>query len=1148
MSAPAALHGPGAGRRAAPALTPAELSGRLGRLHPPTDEQAAVIGAPLTDSLVVAGAGSGKTETMAARVVYLVATRQVRPAEVLGLTFTRRAAGELAGRIDRRLVELFAADPELAAEVAPADRSAAVSTYDAFAAEVVADHGLRLGLEPGARLLRPAQAWQLADRLVRGWDGSFQEYEPGVSTVVEVVRSLHDQLAAHCLDVGRLRSHLAGLCRRLADLPGPPAKRRRDGSASKTFPSTALATKFTERQRARLLLLDLVEAYGRGLADAGAVDFATIAASAARLAEQVPEVAAGQHAARRLVLLDEFQDTSPAQLRLVTGAFRDVAVTAVGDPHQSIYGWRGAGADTLGAFRHARRIAQVSPLSVTFRNDRAVLAAANVLSGPLAAVSRVEVAALAARPGAGDGQLAVALFRTRAEESAELVRRVRAAWRARTDGHRSSVAVLVRTRAQVEPLLDALRAGDVEVEVVGLAGLLGVPVVVEVVSVLRVLGDPDRGDALIRLLTGARWRIGPRDLDALAGLARRLRRRPGSRSSAQPVDGEPVDGEEVRDPRLLPPEGEPEPGIVDALDTLAEDRRAGSFSAAGRERLTRLARELRDLRSRVDAPLGELVADVVATTGLGTELAAAAATATALAAPAGRSPAGTREDLAAFVEEAERYAGHGGDRDRGALLAFLAYLDVAEERERGLERADGPEDPDPDPDADLADVAVPGWRVQLLTVHASKGLEWDAVFLPGVVDEVFPNTGRSVQGWIIDLGQLPHALRGDAEELPSLDTDRVADRGELNTALDEHREQMGQVREREERRLAYVAVTRARHLAVVTGHRWGTTTRARKVSPFLAELAAAARAAAAGTGWELGPWVDGDPGERPEPDDGPSALWPGALFAPERAALVEAGAALVTGQLDRVDDVLDVPGTAEEVDWARDVDLLLAERDQLAPPPGTPVPVELPTALSVSALVALGRDPDGLGLTLRRPVPREPRPATRLGTRFHAWLEQRWAGERLIDVDELPGAADDADAVAPVLDDETLRGLQEAFARSPWADRTPTEVEYPFAMSVGDGLVLRGRIDAVFRDEATGRVEVVDWKTGPPPAGPGREREVAVQLAAYRLAWHRATGTPLAAITGAFHHVAAGVTVRPADLLDEAGLLGLVARLPAADE
>jgi len=72
-------------------LTPAQLAARLGQ-PPPTAEQAAVIAAPLAPGVVVAGAGSGKTETMAARVVWLVASGQVRPEQVLGLTFTRKAA------------------------------------------------------------------------------------------------------------------------------------------------------------------------------------------------------------------------------------------------------------------------------------------------------------------------------------------------------------------------------------------------------------------------------------------------------------------------------------------------------------------------------------------------------------------------------------------------------------------------------------------------------------------------------------------------------------------------------------------------------------------------------------------------------------------------------------------------------------------------------------------------------------------------------------------------------------------------------------------------------------------------------------------------------------------------------------------------
>ena len=1190
MTAPA---GPQADRRGRPRLTPAELTARLGRQHPPTDEQAAVIGAPLADGLVVAGAGSGKTETMAARVVYLVATRQLRPADVLGLTFTRKAAGELAERIQTRVEQLFSVDPELAAEVDPADRRAVVSTYDALAAEVVADHGLRLGIEPGARLLRPAEAWQLADRVVRDWDGVFTGYTPGVSTVVETVRSLHDQLAAHGVAVDRLRRFQEQLCEQVARLPVPEWKRNRDGRESGRKPAVKEAELFQQRQVARRELLGLVEAYGQALAAARAVDFATISASAARLAEEVPEVAAGRAAAHRLVLLDEFQDTSPAQLRMVVGAFAGVPVTAVGDPHQSIYGWRGAGADTLGSFALRRGIAAPDSLSTTFRNDTAVLDAANVLARPLAVASRVPVRSLRPRTGASPGGVVVALHRTQGDELDDVVERVGRAWRDRVGGRSPSVAVLVRTRGQVEALLDALRRDGIEVEVVGLAGLLGVPVVVEVVSVLRVLGDPDRGEALVRLLTGARWRIGPRDLEGLARLAHHSRPRspgtPAGGADGPDRSGGPGRSGELGQGPLLAPEGEPEPGIVDALDRLADAPLLGDFSAVARRRLVRLARELRGLRARADAPLGELVADVVATTGLGTELRAAE--------DAGRESAsrtGSRQDLAAFVEEAERHAGHGGDRDRAALPAFLAYLDVAEERERGLDRSGDPgrtdeADPDPDPAEEPETAPVSSRRVQLLTVHASKGLEWDAVFVPGVVDAVFPAKARAPKGWVQDLAQLPHALRGDSAGLPALDLAGVGDLGELHEALLRHHEAMGDVRVQEERRLAYVAVTRARRLAVVTGHRWGTTKKPREVSRFLSELAEHARRAGPEAGWELGPWVDGEPGERPEPDPGASALWPGVLLDPDRAAAVEAGAAAVLAAMAAADggdpaagdggdpaagppgdaagregvggdpaegpgggaaapgDRLDLPGTPEEVGWARDVDLLLAERARRVPASGTHVPVELPPSLSVSALVALRRDPNALALALRRPVPRRPRPATRLGTRFHAWLEQRWAGERLLDVEGLPGSADEGDPVGPVLDDARLRDLQEAFARSPWADRTPLEVEFPFAMPVGEGLVVRGRIDAVFADPVTGGVEVLDWKTGPPPSSAAREREVAVQLAAYRLAWHRATGTPLAAVTAAFHHVAAGVTVRPADLLDEDGLLALVRDLPLAD-
>ena len=102
----------------------------------------------------------------------------------------------------------------------------------------------------------------------------------------------------------------------------------------------------------------------------------------------------------------------------------------------------------------------------------------------------------------------------------------------------------------------------------------------------------------------------------------------------------------------------------------------------------------------------------------------------------------------------------------------------------------------------------------------------------------------------------------------------------------------------------------------------------------------------------------------------------------------------------------------------------------------------------------------------------------------------------------------------------------------------------PFETLIGDRLV-RGRIDAVFADAPEGGYDVVDWKTGRPPASDAERHAVSVQLAAYRLAWAALAGVPVAEVRAAFHYVAAEVTVRPADLLDEPGLTALISRIPA---
>jgi DNA helicase-2/ATP-dependent DNA helicase PcrA len=254
----------------------------------------------------------------------------------------------------------------------------------------------------------------------------------------------------------------------------------------------------------------------------------------------------------------------------------------------------------------------------------------------------------------------------------------------------------------------------------------------------------------------------------------------------------------------------------------------------------------------------------------------------------------------------------------------------------------------------------------------------------------------------------------------------------------------------------------------------------------------------------------------------------------EAAALVEAARELPPEAIQ----ALSPDDQALVEAWGGDADLLLAERAQRRG--DGVIPVQLPARLSVSALVALARDPAELARQVRRPMPRPPARQARRGTAFHQWLEQRYGQQRLIDDGDL---FEQADAGGPA-DQQDLTELRARFEHSEWADRWPQAVEVPFETLVGDRLV-RGRIDAVFADAPGGGYDVVDWKTGRPPSSAAERHAVSVQLAAYRLAWAALAGVPVTQVRAAFHYVAGDVTVRPADLLDEAGLTALIEQVPA---
>ena len=1106
-----------------PRYTPLELA-KLLRLPAPTREQAAIIAAPVEPLLVVAGAGSGKTETMAARVVWLVANGYASPDEILGLTFTRKAAGELAHRIRTRLGQLVrrlggeGRDPS--ADMLGGE--ATVSTYHSYAARVVTEHGLRSGYEPATRLLTEASRWQIVDLIVRNYDGDMSDVERAASTVTDAVLALSGELAEHLVTPDQLAGWTG---RFFAEVQGRPGRVYADVQKALTI------------QKARLALLPLVRAYDRRKADFEAMDFGDQMSRAARVARDHPEVGAIERARFRVVLLDEYQDTSHAQVVLLRSLFGSGhPVTAVGDPCQSIYGWRGASAGTLDRFPHefARtdgKPAAALTLTTSWRNRPEILSVANGVSGPLreagARVAELAPAfsvdeAIAGRTARGATAATVhcALLPTHEDEAEWIADSMLAAWRGAARmwdalpenipvERRPTSAVLVRLRSQIPAIEAALRARGLPVEVVGLGGLLDTPEVRDVVCTLRVLADPTDGASLLRLLTGARWRIGPRDLVALHRRARSIAA--ARRQLASGSDG-------ADEPEIVPDRLD-EATLVEALADLGP---AQAYSAEGYARLRAYGNELALMRYRIDQPLPDLIADVERTIGLDVEVAVRAGA-------GGRvGDAGlARGHLDTLGDVAARFA---RDTDGGALAGFLAFLTAAEDEERGLEPGE---------------VEVVEGAVQILTAHAAKGLEWHVVAVAGLTRDVWPGPVRASDHYLGGLGVLPFPLRGDAGGLPRFPLDDTGDQRDVASALGEFAGLWRAHDEREERRLAYVAVTRPRRLLLVSGFWWGEgVKRPRGPSVFLREIHDLCLAGAG----VVDVWTMEPAGEaNPMAEVVPRAEWPGDPLGWRRQAMSEA-AGLVrqlmsssepepSDDLPSVDELLDPEGVSEAARWRLEAELLLAEREQLSRAAG-PLEVALPDHLSVSQLVMLRRDPQGLARTLRRPMPSHPDPYARRGTAFHAWLEQRFGAGRLLDVDELPGAADE-DA-AP---DDALAELQEQFLASAWADRAPVDIEVPFATVVA-GVVVRGRMDAVFGDSG-GRYDVVDWKTGRRPSGVD-ERAAAVQLAAYRLAWAELAGVPVERVRAAFHYVRDGETVRPADLLDADGLAALITGVPLA--
>ncbi|MGJ9483013.1 UvrD-helicase domain-containing protein [Actinotignum sp. GS-2025f] len=1238
------------------AQAPAEPDAALDRIlagqeHPPTAEQRRVITSTAPAILVVAGAGSGKTKTMVDRIAYHLACGNVTPDEVLGLTFTRKAAGELAERVNTSLEKLGLLAPE-ESNAGSAMRRPVISTYNSFANDIAGAYGMLVGADPTARLITDAERVQLMDQVVSALPSSASTAvlaERSRSSLINDALTFAQGILTNGVELAEARAFLTAQDQALetlcADSTRIMSARCWYPDASKKFTNLKGGAAVPKQQQ---VVLGLVESYLQLKKELNVTEFADQVAIAGRIMTRYPQIAKEISSRYRLILLDEYQDTDENQAQFLLSALtakRDgfLSITAVGDPNQAIYGWRGASAAALTNFaRHTTRIfghVEKLQLSTAFRNDQAVLAAGNAVATPLErdtflredrdhpnfppefrpAPTNAETAGSAGdsadiaplrlreRPGAGAGRVSEIRTLLREDSYRSIARHILAVRervaaeneerRARGEAPRGAeIAVLCRKRSYIDMMAAALRELNSQLaresaahpgstvpqplafEIVGGESLVARPEIITLRAALGLAANPARGDLLARLL--AHWNIGVADIRALSRWARRY-----AAAAVTKVDSD-VRASFISDDAAPVHEGEPgaegtpataqpllnsrdEANLGEALHALmllagtpttpcertgehvdspelaetgeAELKQAArsaqaEFSGSGWERLRRLNATLASLRSGLHNALGDQIDRAVHLLGLDT----AAAT---------RSEGGqrVRTSIDQFISLARTYA--HGDSQRG-MREFVEWLDVVETEEHGGEEESGADIPRVESAVDV----TPG-VIQLMTVHAAKGLEWcDLVVVPELVKGQFSEVTEGVKSWPRNTGIFPYPLRTDYPYLPqfTLAGARNLDKITVANTYARFLDELAYHESEEMRRLAYVAFTRSTRELLLAGYCFqdekdvsGRVQKAEKQAkknaadtpadgsenalgvetrPPSCFLSAVREAAASGELTLVASPATVSSVKLPEgfPDIAPDSLSVDELVDIFGEEVVYPPVLEPVPHYFEAPDLLawprdlarSLPIEAETLDADQRAELtqvigrLIARKQQAETADYT----EAGGHYTATELVYRAEHREEYLLNKRRPVPRQPSRAARLGTILHEKIADSYASAAVLNIDSEDPLEHD-----PVLSAEEIMHMYENYEASEWASYPPLAIEQQLGVVIG-GHVVHCALDAVFdTSQVPGRapVTIVDWKSGRRPYGETKAAR-ELQLALYRLAWSRAHGVPLADIDASF--------------------------------
>ncbi|MDR1448215.1 MAG: ATP-dependent helicase [Candidatus Ancillula sp.] len=1106
----------------------------------PTPQQRRIIEAPADEpSLVIAGAGAGKTETMANRIIFLIANNFFTPDQILGLTFTRKARGELNARIKSRLKKFnmivgaekeksiygFGGTSNFSQVLYPT-----ILTYNSFAANITNDYGIYYGIDTAAHVLSNADRYNLAknavlstididDNFIDALGNLYKNESIKLNSVIKNMLVFNDNIVNNLCNIDTVDELLSNIydiftTRNFGTRASSNYKKLQTENPvdhAKTN-DKSIATSIQYRKN----ILKVIKEFVIQKEIHNAIDFSDQIQLAIKITSENIDAVKSINEQYRAVILDEYQDTSSAQVVMLQNTFKNTqSIMSVGDPNQAIYEWRGASSANILEFPNHFKSRDNSPakkyeLTTSWRNSESVLKVANSISKQL----DKSVDKLNAGKNINNGIVKTKLclsdipttVKFQSNEQLELFNEltgnsaektmlkipevvtdkdveaqvvadfIEENWtkynaQEKNTGEKRTAAILCPTRSDFLVFKNELDRRNVPVEVIGIGGLLELPEITDVIALISAASDPEESSYLMRLLVSPRINLGPKDINTL---------------------GKFVTHSDSQKARTL---------VDVVVDSLTDNAFAYKIKKSIKNqetfsRIQNLATMIVKMKQYLANPVPEIIEKAVEILEIENEL----------------------KIINQLIEDEN---GHGQNSESSTYTAsinlnsfrfltseyskntteesvsnFLDWIQLSKEQDNGLDTPIRP---------------ISRGAVQIITIHGAKGLEWDIVcsvsnttkqFLYDTRDpkNQFTPDGtyipKNESGWLDSKNALPDSLTLDNKVLAksnALELAEITNRYKYDAAIGKFEETVGIKHLVERRRLAYVAYTRAKsHLLITASLFVRGVKQITMPTPFFLDAAnATSKSGHAPTCTAFHKLVK----EYHKNEDyqfptqaaiRKSVKWPNYKVSSLQEAIIKSARAV-----EKASEILEYSADNQ---IHQQMKLLLDEYEfHKNEQKNWKEQLKLPVNLSTSKVVQLIENKEKFLENLICQMPSEPTAQSDLGTKFHEWIDSYYKSKYY---EALRGGNYEC-TIEKLKKNETFRILIEKFLKTKWALMTPHITEQEINYSSGSHIIT-ARIDAVF--EHNGEYEIVDWKTGKLPHK-SKINDKAIQLAIYREAW-----------------------------------------------